>query len=192
MKRITLGALALTTLLALSCGQSQKHSKMNTDLAQNTEMEQEARDSQPTLVGVASNNEQFSTLVAAIGAADLAGTLNSTGPFTVFAPTNEAFEKLPPSTLENLLQPENRSQLIQILTYHVVPGKYTASQVIEAIKANNNAFPVETVEGTVITLSLEDGAVVLTDAQGSTSTVTTADVEASNGIIHVIDTVVLP
>ncbi|MDG1572913.1 fasciclin domain-containing protein [Robiginitalea sp. M366] len=192
MKKITIGALALTTLLALSCGQSQKNSEPTASLAQNQEMAQEAWNSDPTLVGVASNNEQFSTLVAAIGAADLAGTLNSPGPFTVFAPTNEAFEKLPPATLENLLQPENRSKLIQILTYHVVPGKYTASQVMEAIKANNNAFPVETVEGSVITLSLEEGAVVLTDAKGSTSTVTTADVEASNGIIHVIDTVVLP
>ena len=146
----------------------------------------------PTVVGVASSNEAFSTLVAALKAADLVSTLDGQGPFTVFAPTNDAFGKLPDGTVESLLQPENKPTLISILTYHVVSGKFMASDVVQAIKDNNNAFVVETVHGTPLTLSLKNGSVIITDAQGNSSKVTTTDVKASNGVIHVIDTVVLP
>lgn len=185
-------ALVMATSLTVACAQDKKQGPSQSDMAENTEASASAWESEPTIVGVASNNAQFSTLVAAVGAADLAGTLNSAGPFTVFAPTNEAFEKLPAGTVETLLKAENKSTLTQILTYHVVAGKFMAKDVIEAIKANNNAYPVETVEGSVLTLSLKDGMVILTDAKGQTSTVTTADVAASNGVIHVIDTVVMP
>ncbi|WP_088341140.1 fasciclin domain-containing protein [Robiginitalea sediminis] len=185
-------ALVMATSLTVACAQDKKQGPSQSDMAENTEASASTWESEPTIVGVASNNAQFSTLVAAVGAADLAGTLNSAGPFTVFAPTNEAFEKLPAGTVETLLKAENKSTLTQILTYHVVAGKFMAKDVIEAIKANNNAYPVETVEGSVLTLSLKDGMVILTDAKGQTSTVTTADVAASNGVIHVIDTVVMP
>jgi uncharacterized surface protein with fasciclin (FAS1) repeats len=144
------------------------------------------------IVGVASSNEAFSTLVAAVGAADLVETLQGAGPFTVFAPTNDAFNKLPEGTVESLLKPENKGALTGILTYHVVAGTFMASDVVKAIQANNNAFEVKTVNGATLTLSLQDGAVVLTDAKGQTSRVSMPDVKASNGVIHVIDTVVLP
>ena len=146
----------------------------------------------PTVVGVASNNEVFSTLVAAVKAADLVRTLNGNGPFTVFAPTNDAFGKLPDGTVETLLKPENKQSLTGILTYHVVAGKFMAADVVKAIKDNDNSFVVETVQGSPLTLSIKDGNVILIDANGNSSTVTATDVKASNGVIHVIDTVVLP
>ncbi len=146
----------------------------------------------PTVVGVASENEVFSTLVAAVKAADLVGTLNGSGPFTVFAPTNDAFGKLPDGTVETLLKPENKQSLTGILTYHVVAGKFMAADVVKAIQDNNNAFVVKTVQGSPLTLSIRDGNVILTDANGNSSTVTATDVNASNGVIHVIDTVVMP
>ena len=146
----------------------------------------------PTIVGVAAENEVFSTLVAAVKAADLVGTLNGTGPFTVFAPTNDAFGKLPDGTVETLLKPENKASLTGILTYHVVAGKFMAADVVKAIQDNNNAFVVQTVQGSPLTLSLQDGSVILVDAKGNSSKITATDVNASNGVIHVIDTVVLP
>jgi len=146
----------------------------------------------PTIVGVAADNEVFSTLVAAVKAADLVGTLDGAGPFTVFAPTNDAFGKLPDGTVETLLKPENKASLTGILTYHVVAGKFMAADVVKAIQDNNNAFVVQTVQGSPLTLSLQDGSVILVDAQGNSSKITATDVKASNGVIHVIDTVVMP
>jgi uncharacterized surface protein with fasciclin (FAS1) repeats len=146
----------------------------------------------PTIVGVAAENEVFTTLVAAVKAADLVSTLEGTGPFTVFAPTNDAFGKLPDGTVETLLKPENKTSLTGILTYHVVAGKFMAADVVKAIKDNNNTFVVETVQGSPLTLSLKDGKVMLIDENGNMSTVTATDVGASNGVIHVIDTVVMP
>lgn len=145
-----------------------------------------------TIVGVAAGNENFSTLVTAVKTAGLVETLNSDGPFTVFAPTNDAFAKLPNGTVSSLLLPASKNDLTGILTYHVVAGKFEAAAVIDAIKANNGKFPVKTVQGNEITLSLNDGKVILTDAAGGTSTVIIADVAASNGVIHAIDTVVMP
>jgi uncharacterized surface protein with fasciclin (FAS1) repeats len=145
-----------------------------------------------TVVGVASENEDFTTLVAAVQAADLVSTLDGAGPFTVFAPTNEAFGKLPDGTVETLLKPENKPSLTGILTYHVVSGKFMAEDVVKAIQDNDNSFVVETVQGSPLTLSIKDGSVILIDVNGNSSTVTATDVEASNGVIHVIDTVVLP
>jgi uncharacterized surface protein with fasciclin (FAS1) repeats len=146
----------------------------------------------PSIVGVAASNEAFSTLVTAVKAADLVGTLESTGPFTVFAPTNDAFAKLPDGTLEALLQPENKQTLSKILTYHVVSGKFMAADVVKAIEDNNNAFSVQTVQGGTLVLSIKDGNVMLTDTDGNMSKVTATDVKTSNGVIHVIDSVVMP
>ena len=139
----------------------------------------ETEEPQQSIVDVAVNGG-FNTLVAAVQAADLVSVLDGDGPFTVVAPTDEAFAKLPAGTLENLLLPENKAQLTAILTYHVVPGRVTASQVVGLSKA-------ETVQGADLNIAVNNGAVSINDAN-----VIQTDVEASNGIIHVIDTVLLP
>ena len=145
-----------------------------------------------TIVGVAASNENFSTLVTAVKAANLVDILNGDGPFTVFAPTNDAFAKLPEGTVSNLLKKENKEVLTGILTYHVVSGSYTASDVVTAIKKNNGKFLIPTVQGGTITASVSNGNVILTDMNGNTSTVIITDVKASNGVIHAIDSVVMP
>lgn len=152
----------------------------------------EENDSEATIVGVAASNDNFSTLVAAVKAADLVETLNSEGPFTVFAPTNDAFGKLPAGTVETLLKEENKGTLTSILTYHVVAGKFEAAAVLDAIKKNNGSFTIKTVNGENLTASVKDGKVMLKDAKGNYSTVILTDVGASNGVIHAIDTVVMP
>lgn len=145
-----------------------------------------------TIVDVASGNPDFSTLVAAVKAAGLVETLSGEGPFTVFAPTNEAFAKLPAGTVDGLLKPENVEKLKGLLTYHVVSGKFDAAAVIKAVEEGKGKFTVTTVQGGKIDLSVKDGKVILTDANGKKSTVVAADVAASNGIIHGIDSVVMP
>lgn len=144
------------------------------------------------IVGVAAGNDNFTTLVAAVKAADLVETLSSEGPFTVFAPINDAFAALPDGTVASLLKPESKATLTGILTYHVVSGKYEAAAVIEAIQSNDGSFTIATVQGGDIILSLADGKVQLTDEKGNTATVVMADVAATNGVIHAIDTVVMP
>jgi len=147
---------------------------------------------QETIVGVAVGNENFSTLVAAVKAAGLVDVLNSDGPFTVFAPTNDAFGKLPEGTIATLLKAENKELLTAILTYHVVAGKFVAKDVIDAIKKNKGKFVIKTVQGNTLTASLKGGKVILTDAKGTISTIVITDVAASNGVIHAIDMVVMP
>ncbi|HVU94864.1 MAG TPA: fasciclin domain-containing protein [Puia sp.] len=144
------------------------------------------------IVDVAAGSKDHSTLVAAVKAAGLVETLKGKGPFTVFAPTNSAFSKLPAGTVDNLLRPENKSQLSAILTYHVVSGKLDAKAVLAAIKKGGGKASLTTVSGGTLTAMLENGKVVLVDAKGGKSTVTAADVKASNGVIHVIDTVLMP
>ncbi|BAO56132.1 fasciclin domain-containing protein [Nonlabens marinus] len=144
------------------------------------------------IVENAVNSKDHTTLVAAVKAADLVSTLQGEGPFTVFAPTNAAFEKLPAGTVETLLKPENKTALQGVLTYHVVAGNFSAKNIIDAINKNNGSFTVTTVNGQKLTASLKGGKVILTDAKGGTSTVTIADVNQSNGVIHVVDTVLLP
>jgi len=144
------------------------------------------------IVNVAVGSEAHTTLVAAVKAAGLVETLKGNGPFTVFAPTNDAFAKLPAGTLETLLKPENKSMLAGILTYHVVAGNLNAKAILAAIKAGNGNAVLTTVEGGKLTASLEDGKVILTDEGGNKSTVTATDLKATNGVIHVIDTVLLP
>lgn len=134
------------------------------------------------IVEIASANKDFSTLVTAVKAAGLVETLSGKGPFTVFAPTNEAFAKLPKGTVEDLLKPENKAKLTAILTYHVVGAKVMAA---DAIKMDGKS--AKTVNGQEIAIKVKDGKVMVNDA-----TVTTADIVASNGVIHVIDSVLLP
>ena len=133
-----------------------------------------------TVVENAVNNENFSTLVAAVKAAGLAETLSGSGPFTVFAPTNAAFEKLPAGTVEKLLKPENKGQLVKVLTYHVVPGKVMAKDVVKLNKAT-------TVEGSDVAIAVSGGTVTVDNAK-----VIKTDINSSTGVIHVIDTVILP
>lgn len=144
------------------------------------------------IVENAVNSKDHTTLVAAVTAAGLVETLQSAGPFTVFAPTNAAFGKLPAGTVETLVKPENKATLTAILTYHVVAGKLSASDIVAKIKAGNGTATMTTVQGGTLKASLKGKSVVLTDEKGGMSTVTIADVNQSNGVIHVIDTVVLP
>ncbi len=144
------------------------------------------------IVENAVNSKDHTTLVAAVTAAGLVETLQSAGPFTVFAPTNGAFGKLPAGTVETLVKPENKATLTAILTYHVVAGKLSASDIVAKIKAGNGTATMTTVQGGTLKASLKGKSVVLTDEKGGMSTVTIADVNQSNGVIHVIDTVVLP
>ena len=144
------------------------------------------------VVDVAAGSKDHTTLVAAIKAADLVETLKSGGPFTVFAPSNSAFDKLPKGTVDNLLKPENKADLVKLLTYHVVSGNLKAADVLAAIKAGKGKAVVKTVQGENLTASLEKGKVILTDAKGGKATVTATDLAASNGVIHVIDSVVMP
>lgn len=187
----SIAAVALFGLVAVSCGKKE-NTEASTETMVDTTATTEVAVMEPNIVEVASGNENFSTLVAAVTAADLATTLSGDGPFTVFAPTNDAFAKLPAGTVETLLKPENVEKLKSILTYHLISGKFDAATVIDAIKTNNNKYTVTTVQGAKIDLSLDGDKVILTDATGAKSTVTMADVAASNGVIHAIDTVVMP
>lgn len=147
---------------------------------------------QKTIVDVAVGSSNHTTLVAAVKAADLVTTLQSAGPFTVFAPTNAAFAKLPQGTVETLLKAENKATLAKILTYHVVAGNFNAAAVVKAIKAAKGSLSLTTVSGGILIASLKDGKVILTDENGGVATVIVTDLAADNGVIHVIDTVVLP
>jgi len=144
------------------------------------------------VVDIAVGSADHSTLVAAIKAADLVATLKGAGPFTVFAPTNAAFDKLPAGTVESLLKPENKAQLSKILTYHVVSGNLDAAAVIAAIKKEKGKVTLTTVSGGKLTASLDKGKVKLTDESGNSAYVTATDLKGSNGVIHVIDGVLLP
>jgi uncharacterized surface protein with fasciclin (FAS1) repeats len=144
------------------------------------------------VVDIAIGSADHTTLVAAIKAADLVSTLKGTGPFTVFAPTNAAFDKLPEGTLASLLKPENKAQLAKILTYHVVAGNLDAAAVVAAIKAGKGKAVLTTVSGGKLTASLEMDKVKLTDESGKSAYVVAADLKGSNGVVHVIDGVVLP
>ena len=154
---IVAGALALSSTAALAGGHAKKD-----------------------IVDTALANEQFSTLVAAVQAAGLVDTLKGDGPFTVFAPTNDAFAKLPAGTVENLLKPENKDQLVAVLTYHVLPGKVMAADIV------GKTLSTATVQGSMVDIKATNGVMI------DGATVTAADIETTNGVIHVIDTVILP
>ena len=182
-------------LIVASCGEK-KETKATEPVTTETNVETETTEvievETPNIVGVAVGNENFSTLVAAVKAAELVDTLSGDGPFTVFAPTNDAFGKLPEGTIDTLLKPESKATLTGILTYHVVTGKFMAADVVEAIKANNGSFTADTVQGEKITLMMDGENVVIKDAKGGTSVIIMTDVAASNGVIHAIDTVIMP
>lgn len=170
-------AVALAALLPLSaqtfaghCGGDHSHDGAKAEQSM----------AKQTIADVAAGNDDFSTLVAAVTAADLAGVLQGDGPFTVFAPTNEAFAALPEGTVEMLLEPENKDKLVAVLTYHVVPGKVMAADVVKLSEA-------ETVQGDTVAISTMGGKVMIDNAN-----VISADIEASNGVVHVIDTVIMP
>ena len=182
MKMKTIPTLTATLGLALVSPAFADHHKQGTKemTKDKKEMAEKKMAEMPeTVVAAAAANEDFSTLVAAVKAADLAETLSGEGPFTVFAPTNEAFEKLPEGTVEMLLKPENKEKLVSILTYHVVAGKVMAADV--------KTMDVKTVEGSEAAVVVEDGKVTIDDA-----TVTATDIVTGNGVIHVIDTVIMP
>ena len=151
-----------------------------------------AAQAQKTIVDIAVGSKEHTTLVAGVTAADLVTTLQSAGPFTVFAPTNAAFAKLPAGTLETLLKPENKATLVKILTYHVISGTFDAAAVVKAINANGGSLSLTTVSGNKLVASIKQGKVTLTDEKGNSATVVAADLTATNGVIHVIDAVVLP
>ncbi|MCY1495946.1 Immunogenic protein MPT70 precursor [compost metagenome] len=138
------------------------------------------------------NSKDHTTLVAVVKAADLVATLQGKGPFTVFAPTNEAFAKLPKGTVEMLLKPENKAKLQSILTYHVVAGKMSSADIAKAIKKGNGKATLTTVQGGKLTAWMEGKDLYITDENGAKSKVTIADVNQSNGVIHVVDAVVTP
>jgi uncharacterized surface protein with fasciclin (FAS1) repeats len=145
-----------------------------------------------TIPDNAMNSKDHTTLVAAVKAAGLVDTLSSAGPFTVFAPTNAAFDKLSAGTVDMLMKPENKDQLTKILTYHVVSGKMTSTDIAAAIKKGAGKATLTTVEGEPLTAMIRGGHLIITDAKGGTSTITITDVMQSNGVIHVVDTVLMP
>ncbi len=147
---------------------------------------------QKTIVDVAVGNEDFSTLVAALKAADLVGALQGDGPFTVFAPNNSAFAKIDSNTLNSLLKPENKKALTNILTYHVVSGKLDAKAVVAALKKNKGMVTLKALNGQELTVKQKDGKIWLKDQNGNYSEIIMTDVMGSNGVIHVIDSVVMP
>jgi uncharacterized surface protein with fasciclin (FAS1) repeats len=145
-----------------------------------------------TIVQNAVSSKDHTTLVAAVKAAGLADTLSGAGPFTVFAPTNAAFGKLPAGTVDTLVMPENRDALTKVLTYHVVAGRLTAAAIAAKIRAGGGTATLTTVQGEPLQARMQGKWLVLTDAKGGTSRVTTANVMQSNGVIHVVDTVLMP
>ncbi len=190
MNKMTLALASAASLALVAC--AEETAEPTDDVAMNDQMTND--DAAPgTLVEVAQGNADFSTLVSAVTTAGLGETLSGEGPFTIFAPTNAAFEKVDSATMDTLMSEEGREDLTGILTYHVVEGNTNAAALTEAIEgAGEGGYTLTTVNGGTLTASVVDGNVVLTDAAGNTSTVTATDVEASNGVIHVIDTVLMP
>jgi len=144
------------------------------------------------IVENAVNSKDHTTLVAAVKAAGLVPTLESAGPFTVFAPTNEAFDALPAGTVSNLLKPENKAKLTSILTYHVVPGKLSSADLMKMVKENNGKATLKTADGEDLYITMKKHNLMVSDKNGNTAKITIADVNQNNGVIHVINKVLLP
>ena len=189
----TLAGVSIAALLALAACNNAEQAAPADAAATDASAMAPAPAATGTVVAVAQGNADFSTLVSAVTAADLAGTLGGAGPFTVFAPTNAAFEKVPAATRETLMSPAGKADLTKILTYHVVPGRVDAATLTQQIQAGGGSAALTTVEGGTLTARVgADGVVTLTDEKGGVSRVVQADVPASNGVIHAIDTVVMP
>jgi uncharacterized surface protein with fasciclin (FAS1) repeats len=180
-----LGALTLTAAVVAPAGAQAKMMKSETSGEKTVMVGGAAMFPSKNIIQNAVNSRDHTTLVAAVKAAGLVGTLEGRGPFTVFAPTNAAFGKLPTGTVDTLVQPENKPTLTKILTYHVVPGRLAASSLTEGKK-------LKTVEGEELIVRKSGGKVTIVDAKGGSSTVTISNVNQSNGVIHVVDTVLMP
>ena len=197
MKKIFLSMAVIAMVAFTSCKDNEKKEAEETMTEEEMAMDAETtnEDTMPaeeSIATIAMGNENFTTLVTAIKAADLGETLNGAGPYTVFAPTNAAFDKLPSGTVDGLVKPENKEKLSGLLKYHVVSGEYMASDIVKAINDNNGSFVIKTVQGGELTASLDGDDVIITDASGNKAKVVMADVDASNGVIHAIDAVVMP
>ncbi|MBC7899711.1 MAG: fasciclin domain-containing protein [Saprospiraceae bacterium] len=194
MKKFTLSLMFAFALMALGnftvSAQDMKSDKMMK--SDNPMVGGAAMYKNKDIIDNAVNSADHTTLVAAVKAAGLVETLKGKGPFTVFAPVNSAFDKLPAGTVDTLLKPENKGMLTGILTYHVVAGKMDSKAIAKAIKSGNGKATFTTVAGGTLTASMSGSNLILTDAKGGTSTVTIADVRQSNGVIHVVDTVLMP
>lgn len=192
MNKLTIVLASAASLAIAACAEETAEPTTEDTAAMNDQMANETAEA-GTIVEVAQDNPDFSTLVSAVTTAELGETLSGEGPYTVFAPTNAAFEAVDQATLEQLMSEEGREDLTNILTYHVVEGETMAQALTEAIEdAGEEGYALTTVNGATLTATLEGGNVVLTDAAGNTATVTSTDVDASNGVIHVIDTVLMP
>ena len=178
MKRIALFVFALLGAFQLTMAQDAQVVKVNY--------------SPVDVVDIAIGSDAHTTLVAAVKAAGLVETLKGDGPFTIFAPTNDAFDRLPEGTVATLLKPENKDQLTSILTYHVVAGNYMSTDVVKALKDNSGKFTVNTVNGAELTIWQDGENIKLKDTQGNYATITAVDLKGSNGVVHVIDAVVMP
>ncbi|QEC55108.1 fasciclin domain-containing protein [Flavisolibacter ginsenosidimutans] len=187
MKKIAFAALLFAAFSFSSSAQDTKMASENTVMVGGAPM-------YPTknIVENAVNSKDHTTLVAAVKAAGLVETLESAGPFTVFAPTNAAFNKLPKGTVDNLLKSENKGSLTSVLTYHVVAGRLNASDLAKAIKAGNGTAELTTVQGGKLWAMMKGKNIWIKDEKGNTAKVTIADVNQSNGVIHVVDTVLMP
>jgi uncharacterized surface protein with fasciclin (FAS1) repeats len=179
-------------VLALVLGMGMTHAVAQDAMKKDPNVGGSPMYSSKNIVENAVNSKDHTTLVAAVKAAGLVDTLSSPGPFTVFAPTNEAFSALPAGTVDKLLKPENKDQLKKVLTYHVVSGTMDSKTIKKAIKDGNGKATLTTVSGGTLTAMMKDGKLVLTDEKGGMSTVTIADVYQSNGVIHVANAVLLP
>lgn len=187
--KITTAALALTMTLAIgnTANAQMMAKKQKTVMVGGAQMYPSKN-----IVENAMNSKDHTTLVAAVKAAGLVETLESKGPFTVFAPTNAAFAKLPAGTVETLVKPENKETLTKILTYHVVPGKISSKELMTWIKKNGGKYMAKTVQGEELTFWMKGANMYVKDAKGNSAKITIADVNQSNGVIHVIDTVLMP
>jgi uncharacterized surface protein with fasciclin (FAS1) repeats len=199
-------SLAVVMLLFTACDDTKKKEeeaakmeqmKMEEAKAEQMKMEEEANMKRKemeanSIAGKAMANPNYSTLVSALKSAELAQTFMQEGEYTVFAPTNDAFSKVPNTKLDDLMKPENKSQLQNLLKYHVVSGEWNAAALVKAINDNKNKYSVTTLQGENLTFSLKGDKVMVKDAKGNIATVADADMDASNGIIHGIDTVLMP
>ncbi|MFZ4515622.1 MAG: fasciclin domain-containing protein [Acidimicrobiia bacterium] len=183
-KLAMVAGVAATGLLLAACSSDKTSTSSDASTKDVSTTMMTSAPAKMSLVEIAASNPDFSTLVTAVKAAGLVGTLSGTGPFTVFAPTNEAFAKLPAGTLDTLLKPENKQTLTNILTYHVVAGEVLAKDV--------KPGKVKTVNGAELTISVEGGKVFITDGKGQKIEVVKTDIQGSNGVIHVINGVLLP
>jgi uncharacterized surface protein with fasciclin (FAS1) repeats len=191
MKQIVIAAACAASLLA-ACGSMAPTSSMGAAPEMTKMVGGAAMYPSKDIVDNALNSKDHTTLVAAVQAAGLVGTLKSPGPFTVFAPTNNAFAALPAGTVDTLLKPENKPMLTQVLTYHVVPGRVDAAALAQQIRIGGGKAMLRTASGGTLVATMRGNDVVIWDEKGNSAVVTTSDVYQSNGVIHVVDKVLMP